>query len=92
MAIDAAQNVWFANFLNGTISEIAGTSGSLAAGTGISPATGYGLDIALIEPLGIAPDSAGNIWLANGGKDAIVMFFGLGTPTVTPVRSIPTNP
>jgi hypothetical protein len=98
VAIDGAQNVWFANFGGGSISEIAGGAGSVAAGTALSPTSGlygtggFGLDAKLLNPYTIAPDGAGNIWVSNQGKDNLVMFFGLGTPTVTPLQPTPAIP
>jgi hypothetical protein len=105
--IDGAQNVWFTNYQMGTISEIAGNGGTvlagtntpLAAGTPISPTVGakvttggYGLDAALSLPIGIVPDSSGDVWVANRALNNLVMFFGLAAPTVTPVRPTPTAP
>jgi hypothetical protein len=42
--------------------------------------------------LGIAPDRSGNVWVSNENTDTLVMFFGLATPTVTPVQPVPTVP
>jgi hypothetical protein len=101
--VDAAQNVWVANFhaaqgaAGTTLVEIAGnnpqgTAGAPSAGTAISPAAGYGLDAAMVEPFSVAPDPSGNLWLADEGGDKVVMFFGLATPTATPIRPTPTAP
>lgn len=98
VAVDAAQNVWISNSGNGSISEIAGNGGQLPAGTAISPTIGayttggYGLDAGMNRPNYIAPDRSGNIWVASEGTDSVTMFFGLSTPTVTPVRPAPVAP
>jgi hypothetical protein len=107
VAVDAAQNVWVTNRHSGSISEIAGNSGTVLAGTntalppgtGISPAVGtygtggYGLDSGLNLPYGIVPDGSGNVWVSdNGAGNKIVMFFGLATPTATPVMPTPVAP
>jgi hypothetical protein len=101
LAIDAAQNVWVSNYYNHSISEIASYHGSsVSSGTAISPSTGiygadsggYGLDAGLNEPITILPDRSGNIWVANEKELKLVMFFGLATPTVTPLQSAPTPP
>jgi hypothetical protein len=98
VVVDAAQNVWIANWGGRTISEIAGSARPAAAGTAISPTSGvygtggYGLDINLVEPAGISPDRAGDVWVESGGTDSVVMFFGLSTPTVTPIQPVPTAP
>lgn len=98
VAIDGGQNVWFANSGGGSISEIAGGAGTVAAGTALSPTTGvygpggFGLDAALSNPYTIAPDPSGNIWVSNQGYNNLVMFFGLATPTVTPIQPKPAIP
>jgi Putative Ig domain len=98
VAVDAGQNVWFTNFDNGSFSEIAGSGGTITAGTALSPTTGvngnggYGLDATLGEPFSIAPDLSGNLWISDEAENDVVMFFGLATPTVTPLQPVPTAP
>jgi hypothetical protein len=98
VAVDASQNVWFTNLIGASITEIAGNGSAAGVGTAISPSVGaygvggYGLDASLHSPLGIAPDRSGNIWVSNQGANAITMFFGLATPTVTPLQAVPTAP
>jgi streptogramin lyase len=99
VGIDAAQNVWMTNIDNESISEIAGSAGSIAAGTPLSPSSGgpggaggYGFDAGLLEPYGVEPDRSGNLWVSNEGNSTLVMFFGLSTPTVTPLQPVPTAP
>jgi hypothetical protein len=96
--IDGAQNVWAANYFGSSVSVLAGSGGTLAAGTAISPSTGvygtggYGLDAQLGEPVGIAPDRSGNLWVSNYAVATVTMFFGIAAPTATPIQSIPTAP
>jgi hypothetical protein len=102
ISIDAAQNVWVSNNNSDafSISEVAGNGGTVAAGTGLSPSTGhgeygtggFGLDANLDFPYALAPDRSGNIWVSNQHNDSLVMFFGLATPTLTPVKPAPTAP
>jgi hypothetical protein len=104
VVIDAAQNIWVANYNGASISELAGNGNTLPAGTGISPNTtynadgsplkqgGYGLDANLSRPFGIAPDASGNIWVTNEVGNNLVVFFGVATPTATPRLPIPTAP
>jgi hypothetical protein len=98
VAVDAAQNVWFTNLLGASITEIAGNGTAAGAGTAISPSVGtygvggYGLDASLRAPFGIAPDRSGNVWVSNENVNAITMFFGLASPTVTPLQPVPTAP
>ncbi len=96
ISVDAAQNVWVTNYftLSGaqSFSELAGNSNALPAGTGISPATGYGLDASLVEPFNIVPDATGSLWISDYGSNTLVKFFGLAAPTVTPVNPRPSAP
>ena len=98
VAVDAAQNVWFTNRLNGTITELAGVNNTLPIATAISPSTGvyttggYGLDAGLGSPYSLLPDRSGNLWVSNEGAYTVTMFFGLATPTVTPLQPVPTAP
>ena len=92
IAIDAGQNIWVANFRGNSISELAGNAGTTTVGAGLSPSSGYGLDVNLVLPFGIAPDASGNIWVTNFGNATLVMFFGLETPTSTPETASPVAP
>jgi len=92
VAIDAAQNVWVANFRGASFSEIAGNNNTLPAGTGISPANGFGHDTLLVDPFGIAIDASGNIWLSSFNGNSLTMFFGAAAPTATPTLPLPTAP
>jgi streptogramin lyase len=102
ISIDAAQNVWVSNNNSDgfSISEVAGNGGTLPLGTGISPSNaqgvygqgGFGLDANLDSPFGLAPDRSGNIWVSNEHNDSLVMFFGIATPTITPIQPAPTAP
>jgi hypothetical protein len=92
VAVDAAQNVWFANHVSGTITELAGINNTLPVATAISPSTGYGLDASLGSPYSLLPDRSGNLWVSNEGAYTVTMFFGLAAPTVTPLQPVPTAP
>ncbi len=97
-AVDSAQNVWFVNRINNSITELAGINNTLPVGAAISPSTGvygtggYGLDAILGVPYSLLPDRSGNLWVSNEGLDSVTMFFGLAAPTVTPLQPIPTAP
>jgi hypothetical protein len=98
VAVDAAQNVWFSNNIGNSITELAGSSSTLPAGTALSPSTGvygfggFGLDASLADPFTLLPDRSGNLWVSNEGLNAITMFFGLAAPTATPLQPTPTAP
>jgi hypothetical protein len=96
--VDGAQNVWIANYRGGSITEIAGNGGTLAAGSAISPGAGYGHTIVLsgnpllLEPYDVVPDASGNIWVSDNGNNDLVMFFGIAAPTATPTQPVPSVP
>jgi streptogramin lyase len=104
IAIDASQNVWISNLhtptndsssgsepKNQSFSELAGSNSS-SPGTAISRSTGYGLDAGLLLPYALAVDPSGNIWISNTGGASLVMFFGMGAPTKTPLPVTPQAP
>lgn len=99
IAIDAAQNVWISNLhtpststaKNQTISELSGSNSS-SPGSAISPTTGYGLDAGLRTPYSLAIDASGNIWVSSTSTSSLVMFFGIATPTKTPMPVTPVAP
>ncbi len=96
--IDAGGQFWVANYYGsngaayGTISEIAGNSTSVLAGTALSPATGLGRDAQMSLAYTLAPDASGNLWVAVRNGNSLRMFFGLATPTATPATPIPQAP
>jgi sugar lactone lactonase YvrE len=98
VAVDAAQNVWVANFRGRSVSELAGTGSSSALGTMLSPPTGFGYPSPatnppeLLGPEALVPDASGNLWVSNNANNNVLMFFGLATPTKTPVMPVPTAP
>jgi len=92
LVIDGAQDIWVVNYFGPSISHIAGNGGAVAAGTALSPDSGLGLDASLVFPYSIAVDGTGNVWVGNNGGNDLVMFFGLATPTKTPVSPTPVQP
>jgi hypothetical protein len=96
-AIDAAQTVWFTSLDSSVVLELAG-SAAAHPGTELSPSTGLyghaglGYDASLVEPFSLAPDRSGNLWVSNNGQNTLVMFFGLATPTATPLQPVPATP
>jgi hypothetical protein len=90
--IDGAQNVWLPNYNGASFSHFAGNGGTTAAGTALSPSTGFGKDASLALPFAIAADATGDLWLSTRGANKVVMFFGLASPTKTPVTPTPAIP
>jgi hypothetical protein len=107
IAVDAADNVWVANFGGQRLSELCGTvprncpAGKRTTGAAISPKSGYGFD-GLVRNTGVAIDPSGNVWLANNWKNVpiqtnpggyqIVAYLGLGAPTAAPQIGPPRRP
>jgi sugar lactone lactonase YvrE len=98
VSVDAAQNVWIANYRGESISELAGIHSTAALGTALSPPTGYGYPATstatprVLAPEAIVPDASGNLWVTNNGNNNLIVFFGLATPTKTPVQPAPVAP
>ena len=90
-AVDAAGQFWVLNYHDSTLLGIAGTHAAVPPATPLSPIA-LGRDANLVEPFAIAPDASGNLWVSDRGVNSLVMFFGLATPTATPVMARPTAP
>jgi hypothetical protein len=107
IAVDAADQVWVANFGGRRLSELCGTEprncppGKRRVGAAISPKSGYGFD-GLVRNTGVAIDPSGNVWLANNWKNVpiqtnpggyqIVAYLGLAAPTRSPQIGPPQQP
>lgn len=92
LAIDGAGTVWVTNYHGSSFSEIAGAAAGSAVGTAISPSTGYGVDVGMIEPFGIAVDGSGSVWMVSSGDDRLIRFVGMATPVKTPLLGLPQLP
>ena len=95
--VDAKQDIWVANYRSNTFTHIAGNGGTATAGTLYSPSTGNGLDGGLLQPFGLSVDATGNLWMSSAGVGSgvtvsISMFFGVATPTKTPLMPVPVAP
>ena len=92
IAIDGAQDVWVANYPNGSLSHLAGNRTGVTAGAALSPASGLGRDAGLLDAAALAIHPSGDIWVVDGGRDVVVEFFGLASPTKTPLGPTPSIP
>jgi streptogramin lyase len=91
IAIDGAGTVWVANYRGGSISQLDGANSS-SPGTVRSPANGFGVDSALLEPYGIAIDASGNAWVTSFGNATLTEFLGIASPIRTPLAGPPATP
>ncbi len=84
IALDGAGTAWVANYRGLGISSLAGTAAPIP-GAALSPGTGWGSELLLTEPFGVAVDAAGNVWVTSYGDDRLVEFIGAATPVKTPL-------
>jgi hypothetical protein len=84
VAVDGLGNVWVTDRANdGGTSSILEYNGATAAA--ISPSANYRLGGQISEPLNIAIDPAGVIWLTSYDNSQVVEVFGQAAPVVTPL-------
>ena len=83
LAIDGSGNVWIANIVSGSVSELSSSGGA------ISGTNGYTSDALNDNPIGVAIDPSGNVWVSC--LDRVVELVGAGTPAVTPLSTAVAN-
>jgi streptogramin lyase len=91
VAVDGAGNIWITNFPGSSISGFTGTA-TAATSTALSPNSGFGRDISLREPFGLAIDASGNVWVSCFSDDTLTQFVGLASPIHTPLLGPPVQP
>ena len=77
VAVDAAGNVWVADYGDSALTKLQGSGGS-SPGAALSPSGGY-TGGGLSFPQGIAIDGSGNIWLSDSGANQVSAFSPAGT-------------
>jgi streptogramin lyase len=85
IAIDGLGNVWVTSYRGPALSELAGTNSSTAAGTVLSPATGWAPEAGLLESYALSIDASGNLWATSFGNSQLVEYVGLAAPVKTPL-------
>jgi streptogramin lyase len=91
IAIDGAGSVWAANFHGKSVSGFSATHGGVPS-MALSPASGFGRDISLASPYGIAIDASGNLWTSSYSDNSLTEFVGLASPVKTPLLGPPAQP
>jgi uncharacterized protein (TIGR03437 family) len=78
IAVDSAGNVYIADFFNGRIRKVSGGIITTIAGNGgnMLGDGGQATNAALDRPIGIALDSAGNLYIADSGNNRIRKLSG----------------
>lgn len=103
IAIDGNDNVWVANSIGRSVTQLCGARPAnrppgTKTGDPISPPGGYIGGLQIITD--VAVDPAGNLWVANNwdrpeqgfnrfGGNGTVVFFGLAKPVRTPLIGPP---
>lgn len=85
VAVDGAGNVWFADYLFGSISELS------SGGAALSPSAGYTAG-GLATPYDLAVDASGNLWITNFNGDSVTEYIGIAVPVKTPLIGPPAAP
>jgi len=62
------------------------------ASSTLSPANGFGLDAQLDEPLSLAVDASGSLWVSDFGGNTVTQFIGLASPIRPPLLRPPAQP
>ena len=92
-AVDGNGNIWVTNRYNPGLGGSSAAPGSstliemTSAGVAISPSTNYNYGGLLDDPLNLAIDPSGNIWVTNNGGSKLVEIIGGAAPVVTPLST-----
>lgn len=96
-AVDGNGNIWVTNRFNGSLGGNAAAPGAstiielTSAGVAISPSTNYTYGGILDDPLNLAIDPSGDIWVTNYGGSKLVEIVGAAAPVVTPLSNAANN-
>ena len=85
VAVDLAGNLYFSDTLNNRIRKVSGGTISTVAGNGNQGYSGDGglaTSASLFDPVGLALDSAGNLYIADSGNNVIRKVSGRTIETV----------
>jgi uncharacterized protein (TIGR03437 family) len=85
VAFDGSGNMFIADTVNNRIRRVDGKSGNISTLAGSAAAGGYSGDLGpatsalLNAPIGVAADSAGNIFFTDGNNNVVRVVDGFGT-------------
>jgi len=91
LAVDAAGNLYIADFTNNRVRKVSGGNITTVAGNGLSGYSGDGLQATsaqLTGPTDVAVDTAGNLYIADSGNNAVRKVSG-GIITTVAGNGIP---
>ncbi|HSY36271.1 MAG TPA: hypothetical protein VK814_11015 [Acidobacteriaceae bacterium] len=92
-AVDGNGNIWVTNRFNAGLGGNAAAPGAstiielTSAGVAVSPSTNYTYGGILDDPLNIAIDPSGDIWVTNFSGSKLVEIIGGAAPVVTPLST-----
>lgn len=84
IAVDGAGTAWVANYRGAGVTALAGSAAAMP-GAALSPSTGWGSDLELLEAFGVAVDAAGNVWVTSYGDNRLIELPGAAAPVKTPL-------
>jgi hypothetical protein len=96
-AVDGNGNIWVTNRYNPNLGGNSAAPGSstlielTSAGVAVSPSTNYTYGGLLDDPLNLAIDPSGDIWVTNYGGSKVVEILGAAGPVVTPLSASANN-
>jgi uncharacterized protein (TIGR03437 family) len=79
LALDAANNLYIADFSNNRIRKVSGGAITTVAGSGLAGYSGDGgapVNAQLTTPAGVAVDASGNLYIGDTGNNAVRMVSG----------------
>jgi hypothetical protein len=87
IAIDGASNAWIANThfgspANGDLSEFSQNGQVQSPNAGYTSST-----MSSTNPMALAIDGSGDVWVTNNGNSSVTEFIGAGVPVITPLAT-----
>ena len=85
IAVDSAGNLFIADFINQRIRKVSGGVITTVAGNGtegFSGDNGPAFNAQLSGPQGVAVDSSGNVYIADGGNSRVRLLTPAGSPSI----------
>ena len=93
VAVDASGNLYVADSGNNLIRKISSSAvtTTLAGGDTLVMANGTGVNASFDDPLGIAADASGNVYVADAGNNAVRMITTAGLVSTTAFNDTTSN-
>ena len=87
IAMDGASNAWVVNThfgspRMGTLSEFSQNGQVQSPNAGFTSTT-----MSSTNPMALAIDGSGDVWVTNNGNSSVTEFIGVGVPVITPLAA-----